>query len=306
MISKPGTFVNLLRFEPDIFIEKLAEPLFGHIRLPRGYLVRDDYRTFGVVARRRRCQISDLDRLVRFVLRMRGVPTSLLAYLFDQDPSTIKRDVRHIGELIFEKLQGIYLNSISIGTAEYLQKIGTGAFRHFPTALYAGDVVKCQKRRPDNIGHTLYYDGYKRMYTFGYFCLVDSEGICRSINGPYPGSVNDFEAYHGSDLHQSRGNYLGPADKVLVDGIYARIQQGNSPFIVPYCYMNRQLTVAEERFNFIHRWDRSIVEHFFGRLKLYYPILTQFPFTDDYISVYFTSCVILCNILLKYQNPLRK
>ena len=37
VIHKPGLFYNLTRFECDIWIEKLFEPLEGKITWPRGY-----------------------------------------------------------------------------------------------------------------------------------------------------------------------------------------------------------------------------------------------------------------------------
>ena len=265
MLSKPGTFRNLVRFEPVVFLERIAKPLFRHVDLPRGYLLRADYQATGLVARRRRCQIGDLDRLVRYILRMRGVPVTMLAYLYDQHPSTIQRDVKHIAFLITDKLYDEYLRSIPVGSAEYLRLIGNNAFRHFPNALYAVDVVKCRRRRPSDLGHTAWYDGHKKQYDFGYLCCVDSEGICRNIHGHFSGSTNDIAAYYHSDLYQHPQRYFGANDKMLADGIFAGAEGGNGPFILPFCYLHRNLTRSESRYNLIQRWDRSIVEHFFGR-----------------------------------------
>lgn len=303
MLSQPGTFRSLLRFEPEVFLNQLAVPLFPHCSLPRGYLARADYRNTGYVSRRRRCQIPDLDRLARFLLRMRGVPRALLAHIYDQDPTTVWRDLQHVAALIFERLQPLHLRNIVIGSAEYLDKVGNRAFRHFPNALYAVDVVTCTRRRPDDVGHSLYYDGYKHHYNYGFLVNVDCDGLARNIHGHFPGSINDIESYYFSDLYRAPQTYFGPTDRMLADGIFARVP---GPFIVPVSYLQRNLTLAEVRYNEIQRWDRSIVEHYFARLKLYFPIVNDFPFESDRINLFFTCCVVLCNVLIRFQSPLRK
>ena len=73
MLERSGTFVNLLCIEPDVFLEYLGAPLIHHCRLPRGDLGRTDYALSQTVSRMRRCQIGALDRIVRYVLRLRGV-----------------------------------------------------------------------------------------------------------------------------------------------------------------------------------------------------------------------------------------
>lgn len=230
----------------------------------------------------------------------------MLVWMYDQHRSTVEADFYHIAELFMERLQDLYLVSIAVGSADYVNLRGANAFRHFPAALYAADVVECKMRRPDNAGHSTYYSGYKHQYTYQFLCCVDSMGICRNIHGHYPGSCNDIESYYYSALYTAPHTYLGPGDKILADGIYARIQGLNSPFIVPVCYMNRPLTPIEQRYNMIHRWDRVIVEHYYARLKLYCPIVDNFTLARDRINLIFTACVIVCNVLISYQSPLRR
>lgn len=306
MLGQPGTFRNVIRIEPMIFLEHIAQPLVNFCRLPRGYLARTDYALRGHVQRMRRSQVNAVNRILRYVLRLRGVPTSIIAWIFDQDPSTITRDFHHIGTLVMERLAPVHLTRLVPGSAEYLAKRGAGAFRHFPNAVMAVDVVKVAMRRPYALDQDLYCDGHKREHNFGFLCGVDSDGICTYAQGHQPGSINDIQAYYEGDLRNHRNRYLLPGDRVLADGIFARVEGGNGPFIVPVCYLRRALTLAEARFNEIQAWDRSIVEHFFGRLKNLFPVLYWFPFRRSQINVVFIGCVTLCNIVIKYQHPLRK
>eukprot|EP01084_Bolivina_argentea_P060366 110300_1 len=302
LITLPGTFKNIFRIEPIVFIKYIAAPLFNNITLPRNYLLHDDYHA-GVFVGQMRCgQISCLDRLARCILRLRCVPFELLAHYYDQHRTTVLRDFHHISILIVDKLSVIHLAPIIPYSAEYYNKIGQRAFRHFPRALLAVDVVKCHRTRPTKDNGIEYYDGYKHLYTFGFFVGVDCDGLCRLYYGHAVGQDNDIQLYYDSDLFENPGLYLGIGDKCLADGIYARI---NAPFITPCAYLQRALTVAETRYNCIHRWDRSIVEHYFGRLKTKFPICSCFTLREESINHVIVCCFTLNNIIIKYQEPLR-
>ena len=161
------------------------------------------------------------------------------------------------------------------------------------------------RRKPKSLDHAVWFDGHKREYTYGYLCCVDSLGQCRIAHGAQPGSFNDISAYYQSDLYRNNEFYLGAA-KMLVDGIFARIESGaRSPFITPICYMMRPLTEAEARYNVIHAWDRSLVEHYFGRLKVLFPFIDDYSFSTESINNIFRSTLILTNIHIQ-QKPLRK
>ena len=299
LLDVPGTFANLTRIEPHLFMEHVAAPIYDFCRLPRGFLYNTEYMMSGAVSTMRRAQIDALDRLVRFWLRLRGVPVSMLSFLYDQHPTTVYRDCIHVAELVNEKLQTEWIQPIAIGSAEYHAKRGQGAFEHFPNALYAIDATKCHKRRPYNLDHGLYYDGHKHEYNIGFLCGVDCDGLVRFVSGHYPGSCNDIEMYYDSDLYRQRNAYLGPNDKVLADGIFARVQGGNGPFIVPVCYMDRDLTLAESRFNKIQSWDRAINEHYFSRLKGLFPVFKLVLFLRETSQL----CVHqLCHIL-QHHHP---
>eukprot|EP01084_Bolivina_argentea_P054996 100850_1 len=181
----------------------------------------------------------------------------LLIIMINIDRTTVVKDFHHICLLIVERLSPIHLSRIIPYSQEYYSKLGQRAFRHFPRALLACDVVKFHRTRPSNPNDNVYYDGYKKSHTFGYFIGVDCDGLCRIYQGHSPGQDNDIRLYYDSDLYRHPHLYLGFGDKCLVDGIYARI---NGPFITPCAYLNRALTLMELRHNIIQRWDRSIVE----------------------------------------------
>ena len=94
----------------------------------------------------------------------------MISYLYGQDPSTTRRDFNHIAVLVVERLHRDHLSPLQPGSAEYIAKKGSGAFRHFPNAVMAIDVVKVRCRRPFSIDHGLYFDGHKREYNFGFLC----------------------------------------------------------------------------------------------------------------------------------------
>ena len=135
---------------------------------------------------------------------------------------------------------------------------------------------------------------------------MDSQGLCRIAHGHHPGSQNDIAAYYSSDLYLDPNAYLGTDSKMLVDGIFSRIERGpSSRFITPICFMRRELTIPEARYNMIQAWDRLIVEHHFGRLKLYFSFINQFTLHETAINLSFRSACILTNIIIKLQSPLR-
>ena len=132
----------------------------------------------------------------------------------------------------------------------------------------------------------------------------DGKGLARIIHGHCPGSLNDLENYYSSELYTEPGLYFGLGTKAIADGSFARVEVDR--FISPVCYIRgRGLTVQETRFNIYHSWDRSIVENFFGRMKLYCPVIQNFRFAVDKINIIFTAAVIMTNIRIKYQSPLR-
>ena len=142
MLQRPGSFQNVLRMSPLTFLRHILRPCWDFIILPRGYLTRADYRQTGACQRSREAQISRGDRLLRWLLVIRGIPVSYLAYVFDQNPDCVYKDFVHISTVVFHRLSPIHLRPLQPGSAEYLHKRGGRNFRHFPQCVYAADVVK--------------------------------------------------------------------------------------------------------------------------------------------------------------------
>ena len=151
-----------------------------------------------------------------------------------------------------------------------------------------------------------YYDGHHHVHCFGFLLAVDGiDGCCRYFNGHLPGSQNDLNNYYSSDLYHEPGLFLGPGDKVIADGIFARVNEEDNKLIVPVCEVRRPLTVVENNYNLLHRQARSIVEHYNGRLKGSCGILDHYTFSIDKINPHFICCLCLTNIRVKHQDRLR-
>ena len=157
---------------------------------------------------------------------------------------------------------------------------------------------KCKKARPYGVHHELYYDGYKKEYNYGFLVGVDCDGWGRIFHGHQPGSLNDLESWYLSDMCNNYANYFGVGDKSLADGIFSRIAPGS--FITPICYVNRDLSVAETRFNELQSWDRSIIEHYFARAKNTFSMINNFELDEDAINYVFITTLILNNIIIRY------
>ena len=116
---------------------------------------------------------------------------------------------------------------------------------------------QCGRSRHHSMQHNLFRDDHKKEYNYGFLCAVDCDGICRIAAGHHPGSMNDVSCWYDSDPHgESQTAFTRLGGKHLVDGIFARvISPDQSQFITPYCYMRRDLTVAEQRYNDVHSWD---------------------------------------------------
>ena len=142
LLEHPGTFRNLVRIEPEVFIQEILLPIYDDVTLPRGFLSNAEYIATGNVERRRSCQLNRADRILRWMLVNRGVPAQMLAVLFDQDASQVYRDYLHIAIIVFIRLSPQWLTPITLNSPEYFLKRGAGPFAAFPAALYAIDVVK--------------------------------------------------------------------------------------------------------------------------------------------------------------------
>ena len=141
-ILHPGSFRTIYHLEPHVFISEIIAEVLPNSGLPRNYSLRDDYNLIGYVSKLRKCQIDNIDRWCRMILVNRAVPVAVVAYLYDQHQSTVYRDYHHCTYLFCDKLADKVVSPIIPNSTEYYDKIGARAFRHFPRALYAYDIVK--------------------------------------------------------------------------------------------------------------------------------------------------------------------
>ena len=128
----------------------------------------------------------------------------------------------------------------------------------------------------------------------------DCNGMVRIFNGPYPGNMNDLMVWKSSDYALHASYYYTTADKTLGDGAFP----SDPRFICPVGYLQRPLTVTEQRFNWIQNWSRSIIEHYNGRLKLTCPVVNDLKFKLSNAATILVLCICLTNIRIQYK-PLR-
>lgn len=75
---KPTLFKSITRFEPEVFVEQLLQPLFGVCEYPRGYHLGmdtdDDIDDIDQSSfKQRRCQVDNAQRVFRWCMVMRGI-----------------------------------------------------------------------------------------------------------------------------------------------------------------------------------------------------------------------------------------
>ena len=142
MVTQYGEFTNIFKFEPHIFIKEIVQPMSGLMILPRNYIIQDTWRLYRFVRRMRRCQIEIIERVCRWYQVLRGISCDILGHYYNQHPTTVYRDFHHVSLICVETLSHSNLSPIIPGTTEYYELKGRNAFKHFPNALYACDVVK--------------------------------------------------------------------------------------------------------------------------------------------------------------------
>ena len=132
----------------------------------------------------------------------------------------------------------------------------------------------------------------------------DSNGLVRVIHGHEPGSINDITCYYNSILNDGVSNgVILNGDKYLADGIFARIE---GPFITPVCYLTRNLRKNELKYNWLQTKSRSIIEHYFSRLKITWGLLgNTFNLNKNSVDIIVRTACILTNVIIKYMHPLK-
>ena len=100
------------------------------------------------------------------------------------------------------------------------------------------------------------------------------------------------------------GNRLLNGDKYLYDGVLWG--QFDDYLITPYTAKSRRARTLMERIRDQRiRADRVVVEHYFARVKVYFPIVANYKFKRDVAGYIVRTCAMLTNIILLFQCPLR-
>ena len=101
------------------------------------------------------------------------------------------------------------------------------------------------------------------------------------------------------------GQRLATGDKYLYDGVLFG-QQFSDILITPYTANKRSGRTMKDRMKDQNiRRARAVIEHYFGRMKAYFPLLRQYRFKREVAGFALRTCAMLTNIILLMQCPLR-
>ena len=135
----------LFKLTPEVFLEHIAVPCYDWLRIPRNKDFTAYENALQYVGGMHRTQVHNCDRILRVLLRLQGNSSQVISYLYDQDPSTISRDIIHTAAVMCHALKHI-ISPIEPGSPEYFAKKGSNTFKYFPNALYAIDCTKVMCR----------------------------------------------------------------------------------------------------------------------------------------------------------------
>ena len=142
LLEQPFFFRQWTKFDPAIWLQYVAQPLLPHIRLPRKKDLEPFITNIPYLGRMRKCQISDLTRILRWNIMLTGVTIPTMMYLTDQSESTVVDDYYHVQRLFFAVFSDLYLSAPNPNTPEYQQLRQLNNFYAFTNAVYAIDVTR--------------------------------------------------------------------------------------------------------------------------------------------------------------------
>ena len=150
-------------------------------------------------------------------------------------------------------------------------------FVNHPDALGAIDATLIEVTKPTNReDNKAFYSGKHGRHGGKVQVLVGPDGTCLHMSNVLNGSRHDYYLYQESGLEQilTRGRDKKDYPKILADGGYLGMVQTYSNVVIPVRKApGGSLTSAQKEFNRLLSQDRSVVERFFGRLKLYWNIM---------------------------------
>lgn len=144
---RPRKFKKIALFELSLFENVLVEYMAPWVEMPRNfYLVNGNFYDcpidFNDYPNRRSTALSTEDRILRFILMLRGVKSYIIEEMFDQDYSVAYRDFIHCCRACMHGLAPIYLKPLEPGSDEWNDLVGSNSFSNFPNVSYAADVTK--------------------------------------------------------------------------------------------------------------------------------------------------------------------
>ena len=276
-----------------------------------------------------RYQLPLLHRVYRMLRFMRGETLNSLADIFGQDRSTVQTDIQMLVRLFATRVAPLYIQYPSIDSEEYRLMRGAGDFHQIPHCVYAGDVMSVEIGLPSLTNPSVDYDFKHHQHSKQVTFLVDGvAGLCRVMIGPTSGNAADKGILDRSNFfrnvtkfvfvsNQKLGvclkvgdcsRYLAPMDCILYDGAFHETLFGY--FYSPTTgYMSELRRIPQPAGTLANnariRKARSIVEHFFSRLKGQWRIFNPFRLRRHNLKAYLYVAVALTNIMLLFVTPLR-
>ena len=144
-----------------------------------------------------------------------------------------------------------------------------------------------------------FWDGHHREHNVGFLEFCDGRGVSDMVFGWTYGAMNDIQIWNCSPYYNNIQQYIGNT-QVLFDGIFEFV---DGPFLTP---IRDASTPAEIIYNCLQREARVIIENKFARTKVLWPLIgLKYNLDIDLIGLVYYNCVLLTNIIILVQDPLR-
>ena len=294
ILSDYDIFRRYTRFTPTTFVNYLWLPLQDDLKLPRNFMLSN-------TRRKQKCQISDINRLIRYCMYMAGWTTASLSLIFRQSCETVICDIDFIAELIVSKLYNKYIYLPPVNSLKYNSLIGSGVLDpYFPNAIYVIDVVKIRIQKP-RYNQRNYYDGHHKQHDCGFLVMCTGSGEPVFISDQFEGRKPDGVIWHESSISSNTHQYIQPNNYILADRIF---RYEPPPLLTSYTGYNHY-TQHQLLFNYHHAQCRVIVENLFGRLKKLYPCFLLWKRSRTKLKLHFYASMTTLCIILQNQDPLR-
>lgn len=128
--------------------------------------------------------------------------------------------------------------------------------------------------------------------------------MTRLVCGNVRGAVNDIGIWYSCKYRNQKQRFFGD-NKVLFDSIYRYVDYDrlDELFVTRFPYAHN---MEQAFYNVAHGEARVIIENTYARQQMCFPIIARpFPYNKKYIDIVFRNVVILTNVLILEQSPLR-